>query len=150
MDQTPGSDRSPYLVGPDEGEPQPLASLILRVSSEQTGGSFEIFEARAPEDGAPVAAPPPHVHSEHQTAFYVLAGRVTFVLGEDETVAPEGAFVVVPPGIRHSFRPEPGARLLILTTPAGLEGFFRSLGARRLGDESGAVLEARPSGPEDA
>jgi hypothetical protein len=71
------------------------------------------------------------------------------VLGEEETVAPEGAFVVVPPGTRHSFRPEP-ARLLILTTPAGLEGFFRSLGARRMGDESGAVLEARPGGPEDA
>jgi quercetin dioxygenase-like cupin family protein len=50
--------------------------------------------------------------------------------GERTFTARAGDFVVIPPGTLHRFR-NPGvdaARMLILFTPAGIEGFFFEAG----------------------
>jgi mannose-6-phosphate isomerase-like protein (cupin superfamily) len=67
--------------------------------------------------------PEPHVHHEEDDAFYVLDGELTFELDEGDVSAPEGTFVLVPPGVNHTFanaldRP---TRVLNIHAPAGFD-----------------------------
>lgn len=145
MRATPG----PVVIHPESGDRLPHIPLTLRVSARQSGGAFEVYESRRP-DGPVVAPPPPHVHREHDELFYVLAGRFRFVLGEGSEDVEAGALVVVPRGTRHGFTPEPGSRLLVITVPAGLEGFFRELGDGVAAGRSDAEIRAALAGPFDS
>ena len=66
-----------------------------------------------------------HAHGDEDDAFYILEGEMTFFFGDEdeETVAPPGTFVLVPPGVRHGFRnPGPGpVRMLNVHAPAGFD-----------------------------
>ena len=67
--------------------------------------------------------PETHVHADEDDAFYILDGELTFVLDEGEVPAPEGTFVLVPPGVNHTFlnpldRP---TRVLNIHAPAGFD-----------------------------
>lgn len=140
---------SPLVIAPEGGEPLTHIPLTLRVNAEQSGGAFEVYESRRP-DGPAAVPPPPHVHRDHDELFYVLAGRFTFVLGHETASAEPGSLVVVPRGTRHGFKPEPGSRLLIVTIPAGLEGFFRELGESLAAGRSDAEIRAALAGRYDS
>jgi mannose-6-phosphate isomerase-like protein (cupin superfamily) len=43
-----------------------------------------------------------HVHEKETETAYVLAGRGTLTLGNDETVLEAGTGVTIPPGLSHS------------------------------------------------
>jgi quercetin dioxygenase-like cupin family protein len=92
------------------------------VRGEQTNGSLTAFEnILAPGDG-----PPLHVHANEDEAWYVLEGELRFRLDAEISSAETGSFVFVPRGIAHCFQNignEP-ARVLVLFTPSGMEGFF--------------------------
>ncbi len=118
----------PLVVNAD-GLTRPPFSPLLLAGADDTGGGFEVYEAAQQALGQGVSGPPPHVHREHEEAFYVLTGDVTFTLGKDEAPAPIGTLVVVPRGTRHAFRMGPGSRVLIFAIPAGLAGFFREIEA---------------------
>jgi mannose-6-phosphate isomerase-like protein (cupin superfamily) len=97
--------------------------ILVRASSATTGGAFSVFEENEPVDT------PLHVHENEDELFYVLEGEHVFHVGEEEHRAGAGAIVFAPRGIPHAQRrvvPRTG-RILILTAPAGLEGFFREL-----------------------
>ena len=48
--------------------------------------------------------PEPHEHADEDDSFYILEGELTFLLeGSDDVVAGPGTFVLVPPGVRHTF-----------------------------------------------
>jgi len=94
----------------------------LRASASDTGGSFEIIEYKGP------AVPPPHIHREHDEIFYILEGTFSFVIGNATQEADTGSLVWVPRGTRHGFQVQPGSSALVVTSPAGLEGFFKELG----------------------
>ena len=109
--------------GVDLGRP----GWTLLVSSALTGGSFEMFE----EVRASPGGPPPHVHRDRDETFYVVEGRYVFTRGADEIELGPGQVVFVPRGTRHHFRTLlAGSRTLIIVAPAGLEAFFREMGAR--------------------
>ena len=109
--------------GVDLGRP----GWTLLVSGERTGGSFEMFEEVRPSLGGP----PPHVHRDRDETFYVVEGRYVFTRGTDDIELGPGQVIVVPRGTRHHFRTLlPGSRTLIIVAPAGLEAFFREMGAR--------------------
>ena len=78
--------------------------------------------------------PSSHVHEDEDDAFYVLDGELTFVLGDEreEVSAVAGTFVLVPPGIPHTFvnRSAAPARILNIHAPAGFD-------RRLLGDADG-------------
>jgi mannose-6-phosphate isomerase-like protein (cupin superfamily) len=61
--------------------------------------------------------------------FFVLEGTLTMQLGEDTLDLFAGSFVLVPPGVAHSFsnRTDQPVRLLNMDAPAGLEGYLREL-----------------------
>ena len=64
-----------------------------------------------------------HVHHEHTDAFYVLDGELTFDVGNGEVPAPAGTFVLVPPGVEHTFanRTAEPVRVLNIHAPAGFD-----------------------------
>jgi mannose-6-phosphate isomerase-like protein (cupin superfamily) len=67
--------------------------------------------------------PEMHVHSEEDDAFYILDGELTFELEEGDVAAPTGTFVLVPPGVSHTFRNalDRPTRVLNIHAPAGFD-----------------------------
>ena len=67
--------------------------------------------------------PPIHEHSDEDDAFYVLDGELTFQVEGEEIVAVPGTFVLVPPGVLHTFanRGDTVARMLNIHAPAGFD-----------------------------
>ena len=66
--------------------------------------------------------PPPHTHADEDDSFLILEGELTFVEGE-EVVAPAGTFVLVPPGVDHTFanRSDGVVRMVNVHAPAGFD-----------------------------
>ena len=97
--------------------------IIVKASGEETGGAFAVFEENKPVDTGL------HVHEREDELFYVLEGEHVFTVGDTEHHAGPGDLVFAPRGVPHAQRrlvPRTG-RTLVLTAPAGLEGFFREL-----------------------
>jgi quercetin dioxygenase-like cupin family protein len=87
---------------------------------------------------------------EHDEAFYILDGRFTFTLGLDECEVERGDLVWVPRGTRHGFSAARDARALLLTIPAGLEGFFRELTAGIAAGRTSEQIRAALAGRYDS
>jgi mannose-6-phosphate isomerase-like protein (cupin superfamily) len=66
-----------------------------------------------------------HIHHHHSDLFYVLAGELTVMLGPDgdETVAPVGTLVRIPPLVVHGFRNGGDAEVRYLNFHAPGQGF---------------------------
>ena len=92
------------------------------VTGEESGGAYFAMEALVPPGGGP----PPHIHTREDETFYLLAGSIEFLLGEQLLLAGAGDFVNVPRGTVHRFRNTgtETARLLLTFTPAGIERWF--------------------------
>jgi mannose-6-phosphate isomerase-like protein (cupin superfamily) len=67
--------------------------------------------------------PESHVHADEDDAFYVLDGELTFLLDGGDVSAPTGTFVLVPPGVKHTFRNalDRPTRVLNIHAPAGFD-----------------------------
>ena len=74
---------------------------------------------------------PLHVHANEDELFYPLEGEHVVQVGDEDFQVGPGGVVFAPRRVPHSQRRVvPGeGRLLILTSPAGFEGFFRELAA---------------------
>src|SRR5207302_7560624 len=71
------------------------------------------------------ASPPVHTHPQDES-YVVLEGRLTVHAGEQRFELSLGGAAVVPMGVAHTFRVESEtARVLVLSTPAGLERMVR-------------------------
>jgi mannose-6-phosphate isomerase-like protein (cupin superfamily) len=88
-----------------------------------TGGDVMFGEARLP---ARSPGPDLHVHQNEDEAAYVVAGTMTFVVGEERFEAGPGTLVWLPRGVPHTFANLSDAPAWVFgtTTPAGLEGMF--------------------------
>ena len=66
-----------------------------------------------------------HIHHRHSDVFYVVEGELTVKLGPngDETVAPAGTLVHIPPLVVHGFRNGSDAEVRYLNFHAPGEGF---------------------------
>jgi quercetin dioxygenase-like cupin family protein len=108
------------------GEPYWFLGTLVRpkLSGAQTGGRFALWEGVLPRG----AEPPLHSHPQDET-FYVLEGSVLVWAGDigAQSCGP-GAAAFVPGGVPHAFRVESDtARMLFLSTPAGIEEFVQAL-----------------------
>ena len=102
--------------------------LTFKTTAQDTAGAYSLIEMTLAPTGT---TPPPHRHP-HTEAFYVLEGTLAIQVGERAVEAGAGAFVLAPGGVVHTFRnldPKP-ARMLVIFSPAGFEGFFEELGGR--------------------
>jgi quercetin dioxygenase-like cupin family protein len=115
--------------------------VLVKVPADATGGAYTVFEENHPVDT------PLHVHEREDELFYVLEGEHVFQVGEEEHRAGPGDLVFAPRGIPHSQRrvvPREG-RTLVLTSPGGLEGFFRELAEADRDGSLGPEAYARAS-----
>jgi quercetin dioxygenase-like cupin family protein len=106
----------------------------LKLTGEQTGGRFALWEGLLPRG----AAPPLHSHPQDET-FYVLEGDVTVWVVDGDAADVDrlrargracrpGDAVHAAAGVPHAFRVESEtARMLFLSTPAGIEDYVRAL-----------------------
>ena len=130
------------------GEGKKLFVGTLQVSAEQSGGSVEVIVLNAGPVGA--AGPPPHVHHHRDELFYIVRGRLTFVLGAREFEVEQGGTVFVPRGTRHGFKSQPDSEALLIIAPAGLEGFFAELGDGLAAGKSNEEIRAALAGKYDS
>jgi quercetin dioxygenase-like cupin family protein len=73
--------------------------------------------------------PPQHRHAAHDEGFYVVSGTAQFTVGETTYEAPAGTFVMIPPGVPHTFaNPSDRTAVLLNTfTPDLYVQYFRDL-----------------------
>jgi mannose-6-phosphate isomerase-like protein (cupin superfamily) len=100
-------------------------ALIKGVGS-QTGGALSTVEFTHP----PGFATPLHIHHTADEAFYVLAGAMQGVCGDQEWQATTGSFVWLPRGVPHGYTVdgEEPLRTLAIALPAGFERFVIEAG----------------------
>jgi mannose-6-phosphate isomerase-like protein (cupin superfamily) len=67
--------------------------------------------------------PETHVHADEDDAFYILDGELIFELPDGDVSAPKGTFVLVPPGVEHTFRNplDRPTEVLNIHAPAGFD-----------------------------
>jgi uncharacterized protein YjlB len=73
-----------------------------------------------------------HIHQQHNDAFYVLEGELTFEIGAERQTVTVGAgsLVAAPPGVGHSFRTSgghPARWLTIHARDGGYAAFMRGI-----------------------
>ena len=105
--------------GPGEGERLWFLGTLamIKVPGEASAGRFALIEFLFPR----YASPPLHTHPQDES-YVVLEGRLTIRAGEQRFELEAGGAAVVPLGVAHTFRVDSEtARVLVLSTPAGLE-----------------------------
>jgi mannose-6-phosphate isomerase-like protein (cupin superfamily) len=118
----------PVVLRSGEGEHVQLgqSSVFIKAGVETTDGRFALLETTL-EPRFP--GPKPHVHRATLDMFFVLEGTLTMQLGEETLDLFAGSFVLVPPGMAHTFsnRTDQRVRVLNMDAPAGLESYLREM-----------------------
>ena len=130
------------FVGPSDGSVlmNPIGGrMVIKALAQDTGG-YSLHENIVPA-GSP--GPLPHIHRNHEESFYVLEGELTMRVGPRTIIAPAGSFLVVPRGVVHQpSNPAPHpTRVLLIFSPAGMDGFFVEAAERRI------PLQVMPNAP---
>jgi quercetin dioxygenase-like cupin family protein len=136
-------DTRPYALAREEGQAVWFLGtlVIVKATDEQTGGAFGLIDNVLPAG----FSSPYHVHRNEDESFYVVEGEMIFYVGEERVKAGPGAWLYGPREIPHGFEVEgtAPARILLLNTPAGFEGFPVEVG------EPAKELALPPAEPPD-
>jgi quercetin dioxygenase-like cupin family protein len=96
--------------------------MTFLATAEDTHGQFALIEAVTRKGNVP----PTHIHHREDETFYVLEGEVVVSVGGRTIKGTAGTMFFLPRDVPHSFTIESEqSRMLILLTPAGLEGWFK-------------------------
>jgi quercetin dioxygenase-like cupin family protein len=109
--------------GPGDGERLWFLGTLatIKLPGEATDGRFSLIEFLFPQH----ASPPLHTHPQDES-YFVLEGRMTIQAGDRRFELEAGAAAAVPIGVPHTFRVDSAtARVLVLSTPAGIERMVR-------------------------
>ena len=116
------------VILPGEGERIEAGptTAVMKATAETTGGAFSISEATFPPG---MDGPPPHAHRHTTDTFYVLEGSLHLIVGDQVIDAAPGSYILVPPGIVHTFanRSDKPVRFLNINAPGGWENYLRDL-----------------------
>ncbi len=131
----------PVILLPGQGERigAGASTAVIKATAETTGGAFSMSEAMFPPG---MKGPPPHAHRSTTDTFYVLEGTLHMTVGEREIDAPAGSYILVPPGVTHTFANTGDApvRFLNINAPGGWENYLRELAdAMRAGTMPGTA-----------
>ena len=133
------SGQGPIHVAPGEGEMRWVVGdlVTFKMVGEDAKGAFALAEEVTPQGG-----PPPHLHTREDETFYVVEGKLEFVVGERTFSASAGSVVHGPRGLMHSFRDvgTTPSRMAVIITPAGGTGDVLGGGGRA---GRGPILPAR-------
>jgi quercetin dioxygenase-like cupin family protein len=116
----------------------------VKLPGEASDGRFALIEFLFPRH----ASPPLHTHPQDES-YLVLEGRLTIVAGEQRFELEAGGAAVVPIGVPHTFRVDSErARVLVLSTPAGLERMVRDAAVPATTPTLPPADAPRPAGDE--
>jgi mannose-6-phosphate isomerase-like protein (cupin superfamily) len=121
---------APFAVQLGEGpvlETPTGDTITVKADTRSTNGSLSILELLV----APRSGPALHVHLREDEVWYVLEGDFRFKAGDAMLRASTGGMAFGPRGVAHNFQnvgAAPG-RLLIITSPSGVERFFEQFAA---------------------
>jgi quercetin dioxygenase-like cupin family protein len=133
-----------FVVPPGQGRVWEMAagrSSALKLLGGETGDSVMMFEETAPSGTETTY----HRHHDSDEVAYVLAGEITFKIGDEITVGGPGTCAFMPRGLAHAWKNSAAetARVLFLYTPAGAGGFFEESQRLRRSYESFASEDVR-------
>ncbi|MGY1642674.1 cupin domain-containing protein [Geodermatophilus sp. SYSU D00703] len=123
---------SPQFVPPGTGAQVTAfgSTYTMKTDGSATAGAYSLVEEEFWGETTPL-----HRHTNAEEAFYVLSGEMAAWIGDGETLARPGTFLVVPRGVAHALRRVSDApvRMLTVVSPPGLQGFFDTVA--RVGEE---------------
>jgi mannose-6-phosphate isomerase-like protein (cupin superfamily) len=134
MTQTQEQLEAGYLLSEDSGvidvwwpyQPQ-VGRYTVKIGADQADGRLCQLLGRDRRGGAP----PMHVHRREDETFYVIAGEITFFVGDRRIEATAGDFVFAPKDVPHAFLvTSDHAAYLTTFSPAGAERFFAEVAPR--------------------
>jgi mannose-6-phosphate isomerase-like protein (cupin superfamily) len=121
---------APFAVQPGDGPVlvTPTGDAItVKADTRSTNGSLTVLELQV----APGSGPARHIHLREDEVWWVLEGDFRFKAGDTMLRASTGGMAFGPRGLPHNFQnigDTPG-RLLIITSPSGVERFFEQFAA---------------------
>ena len=119
------------------GEARRLGGHIagVKVASDEADERFCVLEARLGAEPGPRL----HRHNKHVESWFVVAGELEILSGNERISAPAGSFVLIPPSSPHTFANlGPGeAHMLSFHAPGGLDRFFVELVRLRTAEDPG-------------
>ena len=115
----------PFAVQPTDGRAlrTPTGDVVtVKASTQMTNGSMTVLEFLI----APASGPALHSHLREDELWYVLEGDFRFKVGDVMLRASTGGMAFGPRGTPHWFQNvgDASGRLLVVSTPSGLERFF--------------------------
>lgn len=99
--------------------------IIVKIGGGETSNAYSVFELSVP----PGVGAGLHIDKDWDEFWHVIAGTFAFTLDGKTIDLNEGRFAHGPKGIPHSFKNvgDTTGKLVMFTTPSGLEKFFRSI-----------------------
>ena len=96
--------------------------VTVKATPAETGDAYALYEVETPPSGGT----PPHIQRYDDETCYVLDGRYTFLVGDEQIDLLPGDYVFVPRGTPHAFvnAGPTTARMLVLVTPGNIQGAF--------------------------
>src|SRR5712692_1369929 len=119
------------VVPPGQDPVSPGRSFALKLRGGETGNSIMMFEEIVPVGTKSTF----HLHRDSDEVAYVLAGEITFMIGDEVTVGGPGTCAFMPRGVRHAWK-STGAetgKMLFLYTPARAGGLIEEQQRTRRG-----------------
>ncbi len=93
----------------------------IKISGEAVDDRYALIEFVFPGG----SSPPLHTHPQDES-YVLLEGSLTIVAADERFELGPGGAAAVPAGVAHTFRVDSQtARVLVLSTPAGLERMIR-------------------------
>ncbi len=117
----------PIFVLPNSGKNLEFLSVTHKLTGQQTGGSYYLFESVFEAgDGNKL-----HLHRREDEVAYVLEGALEVRLADQTLVVEAGSVAHLPKNIPHALRNplETPSRYLFMAIPAGLDLWFDALEA---------------------
>ena len=118
-----------FVVPPGGGKrldsPTPGRFFDLKLLGQETGESIMMFEETLPAGTASLY----HLRRDSDEVAWVLAGEITFMIGDAVTVGGPGTCAFMPRDIPHAWKNTGAktARALFLYTPAAAGGYIEEL-----------------------
>ncbi|GAA4884029.1 cupin domain-containing protein [Actinomycetospora straminea] len=122
----------PVAVHAGEGQelPSPTGDRItVKLGTGDTAGALSAVEIV----NSPSSGPPLHIHRREDEVWWILEGHYRFRVGDTLVDLEPGGMAFGPRDVPHAFANvgESPGRLLVITTPGGLEQFFERSAALR-------------------
>src|ERR1700677_4508840 len=117
-----------YLAQPDQQQQLEWldgGTLAILLDAKATDGQLMVgrFDVNEGE------APPYHKHTREDEVFLLVKGTALVWVDDQQSELSEGGIVFLPKDIPHAYRiTSKKADLLMINTPAGIEGMFRETG----------------------